>query len=197
MAAVALLASSGAFAWAARAARVEPPAIAIVPGVALNVAGTNVGGDADARPALAAQSDSWGEPADGDLVDFARLSFEDYDPMELRGPDAVALRAEDFPASVRDLDGFEVRVGGFPLVSDLEDGRVAELYLTRFPPGCCFGSLPVLDEWIHVTLAEPIPPRELPLTAHALGRLEVGEQLDSDGYALSLYRMTGAVLEER
>ena len=68
--------------------------------------------------------------------------------------------------------------------------------MTRYPPGCCFGALPVLDEWVQVTFP---PGLELPAdrdsVVEAEGRLEAGELLDPDGYAESLYRMDAEAVQ--
>jgi hypothetical protein len=135
-------------------------------------------------------------PPEDEPVDFERFAFAEYDPPELRGAAAATLAPDDFPAPVRVLHGAVVRVEGYPRAAGIEDGRVTRLLLTRFPPGCCYGALPVLDEWIDVAPAEPLEARGLPPFAAVVGRLEVGERLAEGGGVLSLYRMSDARLVE-
>ena len=135
-------------------------------------------------------------PAPGASIPFERLEFPSYDPPSLRS-DGDALAAADFPAPAGVLDGRDVRLEGFPLVVENQSDRVAAFLLTRFPPGCCFGALPVFDEWVHVTLPEPVRAADLPARARVRGRLEVGEELDDLGTVRSLYRLRAEDLEAR
>ncbi|MCB9914458.1 MAG: DUF3299 domain-containing protein [Planctomycetes bacterium] len=132
-------------------------------------------------------------PAPGERVDFARLAFDGYDPPALRGG-GPALGAADFPPAAARLDGVEVELAGFPLVLDLEGREVREFLLTRFPPGCCFGAVPVADEWVRVVLRAPLDAQAVPGQAVVRGRLEVGEVLDDDGGLSGLYRLADASL---
>jgi len=130
--------------------------------------------------------------ADGDyrFVDFERLVFEDYSPPEFRGDGAEPLRLEDFPEDVRALDGQKVQLAGFMIAVDFKDQKIEDFMLCRFPPGCCFGGVPLFDEWIDCTptYAEDRDwsPYEMILVE---GTLAVGEVVDEDGFVLSIYRM--------
>jgi hypothetical protein len=68
---------------------------------------------------------------------------------------------------------------------------VSSFLLSRFPPGCCFGALPFPDEWIAVTLTDPVAPLAADIPVEVTGTLEVGELLDGQGFVTSLYRMQG------
>jgi len=130
----------------------------------------------------------WGVPPLEETIDFERFAFDDYDPPELR-PDPAPLAHLAFPEPVRVLHGAEVRVSGYPQIALLSGGRIHELMLTRFPPGCCFGAMPVFDEWILVELAEPLDPMDLGVGAEVIGKLDIGEKLSEDGFVENLYRM--------
>ena len=127
------------------------------------------------------------------MLDLASLAVPGYDPPELR-PDRRPWPLERFPAEVRALDGQRIATRGYPIAAELERGEVRRFLLSRYPPGCCFGSVPVLDEWIDVRApdgVDPLPP-EVPVTVE--GVLEVGEVQDAQGFAQSLYRLrAGAV----
>ena len=126
-----------------------------------------------------------GFPEDGRLA-LERLAVPDYDPPELRA-DPAPLTAADLPPRVRALAGRRVTTVGYPVMAEeTEDGL--RFLLSRFPPGCCFGSVPVPDEWIEVTAAgsELHDPER---TVEVTGVLEAGEVLDELGFVESLYRM--------
>lgn len=130
------------------------------------------------------------------LVPLERLAFPSYDPPTLR-TDPSPLDATAYPAAVRDLDGRTIALRGHPLVLEYEGSGVRQFLLTRFPPGCCFGSVPILDEWVQVELEDRREdfPRNRP-TLIAVGAFEVREHQDEDGQAVSLYRLRAARLGE-
>lgn len=122
-------------------------------------------------------------------LDLALLAIPGYDPPELRPEGEGPMRLEDFPPAVRALDGRTVHARGYPIAAELERGEVHRFLLSRFPPGCCFGAVPVLDEWIAVTVEEGVAPLDPNVPVEVSGGLEVGEVLGEDGFAVSLYRM--------
>ena len=157
------------------------------------------GAPIDARPGgsrtkVGASSELPPLPAEGRVeIDLATLAFDDYDPPELRGGEGDLLEPEEFPPAVARLHGREVELEGFPLITRVVGERADRLLLTRFPPGCCFGAVPVLDEWVAVELAagsmdagtgfDPVRVR---------GNFVAGEVLDEKGRVDSLYRLVEA-----
>jgi len=131
----------------------------------------------------------------GDELAFERLAFDDYDPPGLR-TNADPLGPADFPAAARALDGQRVTLVGFSQALQVSDGAAQALLVARFPPGCCFGTVPVFDEWVRVEPAEPVELVELPSLVRATGTLVVGESLVESGEVECLYRLTGATLAE-
>ena len=87
------------------------------------------------------------------------------------------------------LDGQEVATVGYPLAVALERDRTRSFLLSRYPPGCCFGTVPALDEWIEVEAPPETDPLDPDVPVVVRGVLEVGEDLDELGFARSLYRM--------
>lgn len=126
--------------------------------------------------------------------DMALLTLPGYDAPELRA-DPRPLTPDDYPAAIRAHDGAEVTARGYPIVLVQARGVVTEFLLTRFPPGCCFGALPVLDEWIHVTFEAGYPAGPPEQTLAVTGVLELGERVDENGFAESLYRMRASRVE--
>ena len=133
-------------------------------------------------------------PVQGDdgfySVDFAHLLFDGYDPPELRAPDVPNIGLDDFPEHPQALHEAQIVISGFMIAVDWKDRKIERFLLGRFPPGCCFGQVPLFDEWIEVdntkANCEEFSAFE---TITVRGTLDVGELLDDDGYVLSLYRL--------
>ena len=123
------------------------------------------------------------------FVDFEHFVFEDYTPPEFR-EDKRLLTPEDFPEDIRAWNGKKVQLAGFMIAVDFKDKKIEDFMLCRFPPGCCFGGVPLFDEWVDCTPAydekRDWSPYEMILVE---GTLEVGEVVDEDGFALSIYRL--------
>jgi len=130
-------------------------------------------------------------------IELAHLAFDDYDPPELRGANAEALGPKAFPETIEKLHGREIEIEGFPLIMEFGDEGAQELLLTRFPPGCCFGTVPVMDEWISVSVGEgDVDPGTGYDPIRMRGRFFAGEVLDDNGFVESLYRLEGAQLAD-
>ena len=128
-------------------------------------------------------------PVEEGVLDLRRLALPAYDPPELRPPGSGPLGPEDFPPEIRALADERVTVVGYPLVAELDGVETGSFLLSRFPPGCCFGAVPVLDEWIAVEAPAGTPALPPAVPVRVTGTLEVGEVLDANGFAESLYRM--------
>ena len=134
-----------------------------------------------------------GPVEDGAEIDFERLVFDDYDPPGLR-PSAAPLAAADFPAPARVLDGKRLAIVGFSQTLRISEGTAEQLMVSRYPPGCCFGAVPVFDEWVLVELDEPVDLAGLPSIVRASGKLVVGEVLRGNAVEC-LYRLVEARVE--
>lgn len=133
-------------------------------------------------------------PDEGGLLDMALLALSDYDPPELRA-NREPFTNEQFPSAIGALDGHAFRLRGFPLAADMEGDFVRTMLLSRFPPGCCFGSVPVMDEWVQVAAPKGTRSLNPDLRVEVEGVLEVGEVIGPAGFASSLYRMQATALE--
>ena len=158
------------------------------------VVGAPLDAPVEGGPPRARSSDAFDVPPTGVVtVPFEALAFDAYDPPELRGQDAEPLALEEFPPAAVRLEGREIEIEGFPLVTSFTGDGAERLLLTRFPPGCCFGNVPVVDEWVAVDLGEDrIDPGTGYDPIRLRGVLRVGEALDEGGFVESLYRLEGA-----
>lgn len=192
-----VLLAAGVLVWAWQRSHSEPVSALPAPrGLPLDVAAAAP--DAPDSSAPATREDEILEPPEpGAEIEFPALEFPDYDPPQLRPVPRAALGVEAFPPAARRLHRRELGLLGFPLVTETAGNEVRALLLTRYPPGCCFGAVPVFDEWVLVELREPLAARDVPRRALARGTLEVGERLDETGTALHLYRLQDAELEAR
>lgn len=95
------------------------------------------------------------------------------------------------PKEILALDKKMINVQGFMIPTDVEEGKIKGFILVKDQMGCCFGVMPMMNEWIHITMAEGKPAEFLPDTPiKVTGELEVGERVE-EGMVISLYRMKG------
>jgi len=129
---------------------------------------------------------------------FDDVAWPDYEPLDMRDVDAEAYGTDQFPAEVARLNGAHVAFDGYMVPVDFEDRRVTNFILSRYLPGCCFGVMPRMDEWIEVEVqidggVEYFPYQIVRVT----GTFEVGEVLDDYGYVRSIYRIKADEVEEQ
>jgi hypothetical protein len=100
------------------------------------------------------------------------------------------------PDAIQKLNKQNVRVEGFMIPEDYEDGGTNEFVLMAQIPGCRFCDPPKLNDWIIVKMKDG---KRTPYVADdpvaVYGVLEVGE-LIQDGSVSSLYRMVGLRAEK-
>lgn len=102
------------------------------------------------------------------------------------------LDGQPLPAEVQALDGHDIGIFGFMLsLGDAEN--LSELVLVESLWGCCFGSVPEVNQTILVRVDPNAPVQYSAAPQLVTGRLEVGEERQG-GFVTSLYRITGATL---
>jgi hypothetical protein len=123
------------------------------------------------------------------------LTFQDlYLPDYTGEPDfdaEVRPTTEDiFPPEILALDGQRVALDGFMQPLDFKGRQVIAFVLSPLPPGCCFGAIPRMDEYLEATVIDESGiPYYGARPIRAIGTLEVGEALDEYGYVTSIYRL--------
>ncbi|HKX45717.1 MAG TPA: DUF3299 domain-containing protein, partial [Planctomycetota bacterium] len=129
------------------------------------------------------------------------LAFEDlvlpsYRPRAVLDDDVARGGEELFPPEILALDGRSVAIEGFMMPLDYLADRVSQFVLSPYPPGCCFGGLPGMDEWVDVEVLDPAGCEYFAYrTIRVTGTFEVGEVLDDYGYVSSVYRLRATAVE--
>ncbi|HTV18573.1 MAG TPA: DUF3299 domain-containing protein [Polyangiaceae bacterium] len=116
---------------------------------------------------------------------FERVTWNQLGAFPYR--DGVPL-----PAEVQALNGHDIGIFGFMLSLGDAD-NLMEFVLVESLWGCCFGSVPEVNQTILVRVDPNAPAQYSAAPQLVTGRLEVGEEREG-GFVTSLYRITGATL---
>lgn len=149
----------------------------------------------------------WGDPAAGrtetarrpqasddagaqSLLLHLDLTFDDLASYRYEYPeDGKNPKKDQIPAKILKLDGKRIAIKGFmiPLRNDGED--VVEFVLARNQNACCFGIVPAMNEWIHVTMdPDEVAPYAIDVPITVFGELDVGETYENE-LLMSIYRL--------
>ncbi len=122
------------------------------------------------------------------VVHFDVLAgYEVKTPEVFRATPETPIVVPEIPQMLRLISGRTAVVQGFMLPLKLEGGRTTEFLLMRDQALCCFGRVPMLNEWVYVRMPQGTQMvKDLPVTFR--GKLTVGEILD-DGYLIGIYLM--------
>lgn len=112
--------------------------------------------------------------------------------QQAAGDDELLARLVDaeIPQPIRDLNDRAVVLTGFMMPLRMADGQCVEFLLVRSQAMCCFGAVPELNEWVHVTMSPPGARAELDQLLNVFGTLRVGAVLQ-DGFFSGIYRLAG------
>jgi hypothetical protein len=92
---------------------------------------------------------------------------------------------DPFPAHIRSLHGRKVAMEG---KLDFEKEELKAFIITCSTPGCCQGATPQITHRVKVLPPGGAAP-PVPSTVRVTGTFEVGEELDPEGYIVSVYRL--------
>lgn len=124
------------------------------------------------------------------LLSFNDLYLPDYEGDPSFDGEERLDASEIFPPHILALNGQKVALDGFMQPLDFRDRQVIAFVLSPVPPGCCFGAIPRMDEYLEAVVVDP---KGIPYYGarpiRAIGHLEVGEALDEYGYVTSIYRL--------
>ena len=142
-----------------------------------------------------------------ELLTFNTLtSYRIREPnwARLDDPDYVAALNldEEIPPQIRALNGSKIEIEGFMLPLEGEFDNVRTFVLLKDQMACCFGAIPLLNEWVYVEVPQKKKIRsyqDVPISLR--GTLHVGAKFEGDIlvgiYHLELDRLKADVLELR
>jgi hypothetical protein len=159
------------------------------------LAPTNLSPDVLLRTNDAVLSTSLVPDAEGYMyVGFDLLSGFDFEltPDIAAATKNAALVSEkirdQIPDTVRKLNLSKVRLRGFLVPVLMDEGRATEFLLMRDQTLCCYGTVPTVNQWVHVRVQAPTrgvePSMDIPITV--TGTLRVGDQWEK-GYFTGIY----------
>jgi hypothetical protein len=143
------------------------------------------------RPRQPAPEPPAEQPKPAGLEDHADLTFDKLASYKYEVRERVegAAPLEQIPASVKELDGKKFAIKGFMLPYRNDGENVIEFILLRNQGLCCFGTVPRMNEWIHVKMAPRTgAPYSIDIPITVFGTLAVGEEYEKN-VLMSLYRM--------
>ena len=125
---------------------------------------------------------------------WARLDDPDY---------VAALNLdEEIPPQIRALNGSKIEIEGFMLPLEGEFDNVRTFVLLKDQMACCFGAIPLLNEWVYVEVPQKKKIRsyqDVPISLR--GTLRVGAKFEGDIlvgiYHLELDRLKADALKLR
>jgi hypothetical protein len=134
------------------------------------------------------------------------VSWQDLSLRELYGRQLRAIlspedlgetEAAEFPARIRAFDGKKIALLGFMVPLEWDGDDVPELMLVRDLMSCCFGGVPMPDEWMHVRMVGKAKAEYFPyVPVLVTGTLRLGGFRDEAGYTVGCYQLEAVSLEE-
>jgi len=128
------------------------------------------------------------EDLGGDVLDlpFAKISNYRYIFPDVEDGENIP---DQIPESIKKLNGRKVSIRGFMLPVTQKDGRVTEFLLLKDQSLCCFGTMPQMNEWVHVIMTPgQSAPMVWDLPVTVFGTFEVGEVFEN-GVLMTIYRL--------
>lgn len=130
---------------------------------------------------------------------YQSLTFETLSSFDIREPDwdkmedpayiATLNLDEDIPPQIKALSGEKIEIEGFMLPLEGEDDRLQSFVLLENQLACCFGAIPLLNEWIYVKVPKRKKIRSLQDELILLyGTLRVGAEFE-DGMLNGIYHL--------
>ena len=166
---------------------------------------TQPGAVPDAKPPNVSSERSGKRTGEYELLTFDTLtSFRIREPnwARLDDPDYVAALNldEEIPPQIRALNGSKIEIEGFMLPLEGEFDNVRTFVLLKDQMACCFGAIPLLNEWVYVEVPRKKKIRsyqDVPISLR--GTFRVGQKFEGDIlvgiYHLELDRLAADVLK--
>jgi hypothetical protein len=128
-------------------------------------------------------------PADeGVPVSTRRMHLLRQPDADLQPAPREADPADLIPGQVRQLDGKRVRLGGYMLPVQMENGLVRQFLAIRSPMVCCYGVTPGPNEWVVITMKGKGTVQMMDVPLYFYGTLHVGVIYENKVFE-GLYRL--------
>jgi hypothetical protein len=171
--------------------------------------GESIFGNANTNSVVAAPVNSLENPAFASLVNFTNGGPVGFDclagfslsltaDLELNTNRVAWADAQVnamIPQKIHALEGREVSIEGFMIPTLYEKDKVTEFLLARDPVGCCYSTVPQIDQFVKVRVKSPGVPEMIYYPSRARGILHVGAER-ADGILTSIYQMDGVTVEK-
>ncbi len=130
---------------------------------------------------------------------YQSLTFETLTSFVIREPDWEKLEDpayiatlnldKDIPPQIKALNGEKIEIEGFMLPLEGEDDDLLSFVLLENQLACCFGAIPLLNEWVYVTVPEKKKIRSYQDELVMIyGTLRVGAEFE-DGMLNGIYHL--------
>ncbi len=130
---------------------------------------------------------------------YQSLTFKTLTSFDIREPDWEKLEDpayiatlnldEDIPSQIKALSGEKIEIEGFMLPLEGEDDNIRSFVLLENQLACCFGAIPLLNEWVYVTVPDKKKVRSLQDELVMIyGTLRVGAEFE-DGMLNGIYHL--------
>ena len=130
---------------------------------------------------------------------YQSLTFETLTSFVIREPDWEKLEDpayiatlnldRDIPSQIKALNGEKIEIEGFMLPLEGEDDNLLSFVLLENQLACCFGAIPLLNEWVYVTVPEKKKIRSYQDELVMIyGTLRVGAEFE-DGMLNGIYHL--------
>ncbi|MDE0297904.1 MAG: DUF3299 domain-containing protein [Candidatus Poribacteria bacterium] len=130
---------------------------------------------------------------------YQSLTFETLSSFDIREPDwdrmedpayiAALNLDENIPPQIKAWSGEQIEIEGFMLPLEGEDDNLESFVLLENQLACCFGAIPLLNEWIYVEVPERKRIRSYQDELILLyGTLRVGAEFE-DGMLNGIYHL--------
>lgn len=145
-----------------------------------------VGGATYSAPIIDTSAPIW-RNQDDTVISLALAQLAGFD-CEVSGKAAPVV-----PATIRELDGKQVRLVGFMMPIEYRGDKVASFMLVESQLACCYGKQPRVNEWVHVRCQNPVlPSTEVPVAV--TGSFHVNPEV-KEGKLVGLYGLDAISLE--
>lgn len=136
------------------------------------------------------------------------ISFKD---LSLEGEDVDTLldymlfpedfpegESYSFPERLKRFDGLRVTLKGYMIPTEWEEQSVTGFMLVRDLQACCFGGMPMPDEWVNVAMLDGEQAEYFQyLPVLVTGKLSLGGEQDDMGFALGVFQIAGEAVEKK